>query len=253
MRISVITPTRNRDDRLRTMYRCFAQQTWPDRELLILDDSPQPSPFFTKLSDPQVIYRHLTQPLVLGEKRNRLVAYSSGDFIAHFDDDDLYAPDYLTSLMKLRGEADFFTLSGWFARGEKADTWWYWDTERILPYRYAVSGVGAVPQIRSATTDKEQRGIELNLWGYGFSYLYKKAVWETNHFPPVGFGEDYAFAKKVAEQGFKRAAAPDTEGLALHILHGTNSSGMYPQFALPPFLIEKLFGSWLPGLLPRAP
>ena len=101
--------------------------------------------------------------------------------------------------------------------------------------------------------EMSQRGIELNLWGYGFSYLYRRACWENNHFPASRFGEDYVFAKKVAEQGFKRAFAPDTQGLALHILHGTNTSGMYPQFAMPPFLIDKLFGSWLEGVLPAPP
>ncbi len=253
MKISVITPTKNREEKLRLMYRCFAAQTWPDRELLILDDSPAPSPFFSALGDDRVTYRHLTQPLALGEKRNRLVAQAQGELIAHFDDDDLYAPTYLETMARLRGEADFFTLSGWFAWVEKTRAYWYWDTEQILPYRYAVSGKEAVPQIRAATQDPKERGIELNLWGYGFSYLYKKAVWEKNHFPAIGFGEDYVFARKAAELKFTRAFAPDHRGIALHVLHGTNTSGIYPQYALPRFAIDALFGDWLAELLPGAP
>jgi len=240
MKISVITPTKNREQKLRAMYRCFAAQTWPDRELLILDDSPAPSPFFSALRDPLVTYRHLTQPLARGE------------LIAHFDDDDLYAPTYLEQMAALRRDADFFTLSGWFAWVEKTGAYWYWDTEQILPYRYAVSGKEAVPQIRAATQDPKERGIELNLWGYGFSYLYRKAVWEKNHFPAIGFGEDYVFARKAAELKFTRAFAPDHRGIALHILHGTNTSGIYPQYALPRFAVDALFGDWLAPLMPGA-
>jgi glycosyltransferase involved in cell wall biosynthesis len=253
MKISVITPTKNRDERLQAMYRCFAAQTWAERELLILDDSPAPSPFFSALNDPRVIYKHLSHPLVLGEKRNRMVAEASGDFIAHFDDDDLYAPTYLEQMMAMRGSADFFTLSGWFAWVEKTQAYWYWDTEQLLAHRYAVSGKEAVPQTRTPSKDPKERGIELNLWGYGFTYLYKRAIWEKVRFPQIGFGEDYVFARKAGEQKFRRAFAPDHRGLALHILHGTNTSAIYPQYALPRFAVHALFGPWLKPLLPASP
>ena len=32
------------------------------------------------------------QPQSLGEKRNWLVQHASGEYVAHFDDDDYYAP-----------------------------------------------------------------------------------------------------------------------------------------------------------------
>ena len=245
MKISVITPTKNREERLRAMYRCFAAQSWVDKELLILDDSEKRSDYFAHVNDPRVIYRHLSQPLALGEKRNRMIAEARGDIIVHFDDDDLYSPLYLERMLAMAGAADFFTLSAWFAWVEQQDSYWYWDTERILTFRYAVSGAGAVPQVRTPTTDIKERGIDLNLWGYGFTYLYKKKVWERGRFPAVNFGEDYVFARKAAEHGFARAVAPDQEGLALHVLHGSNTSQMFPQYAIPRFVAGKLFGDWL--------
>ncbi len=252
MKISVITPTRNRESRLRAMYACFCAQSWPERELLILDDSSAPSPFFSTINDPRVMYRHSLQPIVLGEKRNQLVSEARGELVAHFDDDDLYGPDYLTRMVQLRGEADLFTLSGWFSYVEQGGAFWYWDTERVLPYRYAVSGREVVPQQRPPTINTKERRVDLDLWGYGFSYLYTKAAWARAPFAPVKFGEDHAFATRLGELGCARAYAPDHEGLALHILHGANSSRIFPQYALPAFAAHALFGTWLSPLLNSA-
>ena len=58
MRISIITPTYGRERYLPGLYRNFAEQTHADRELLIHDDSPEASPFFSTLRDPRVSYLH---------------------------------------------------------------------------------------------------------------------------------------------------------------------------------------------------
>ena len=97
------------------LYRCFAEQTHPDRELLICDDSPTPSAFFAALSDPTVQYLHSGARLTTGEKRNLLMARATGEVIAFFDDDDHYAPSYLHDMLALLGDADLVKLSGWFA------------------------------------------------------------------------------------------------------------------------------------------
>jgi len=247
MMISVITPTRNREARLQTMYRCFAAQSWPVRELLILDDSPAPSAFFSAINDRRVIYRHSPTPIGLGEKRNLLAAEARGELIAHFDDDDLYAPDYLARMVALRGDADFFKLSGWHAFVEKTRTFWFWDSAQILPFRYSVSGKGEVlPQQRPPTTDVSEKRVDLDLWGYGFSYLYTRGAWEQAQFPALNFGEDHVFASRIAH-------AADREGLTLHVLHGANSSRIFPQYALPDFAARRIFGNWLDGLLPPPP
>ena len=47
MKVSVLAPTYQREQYLPALYTLFQAQTYPDLELLVLDDSPQPSPFFT--------------------------------------------------------------------------------------------------------------------------------------------------------------------------------------------------------------
>jgi len=38
--------------------------------------------------------------LTLGHKRNQLIQLASGEIVAHFDDDNLYAPEYLSTMVE---------------------------------------------------------------------------------------------------------------------------------------------------------
>ena len=250
MKISVVTPTGGREQRLRAMVRCFQAQTHADRELLILDDGPQPSRWCEALGDPRVSYRFIAQGKhSLGEKRNLLAADAQGELIAHFDDDDLYAPHYLERMAGLLGGADLLTLSAWFALHEQTGQFFWWDSAQALAHRFAVSGAGITPQTRPP--GEVAAALDPNLWGYGFSYLYRRAAWERVKFPALGFGEDYQFVQGLAAAGCARVAAPDCEGLVLHVVHGSNASRIFPQYRLPEFAIERIFGPWLAAALER--
>lgn len=61
--VSVLTPTTSdRHWSHANLYRCFAQQTWPNKELVVLDTGVSPSPFFTALDDVRVRYTHIELP-----------------------------------------------------------------------------------------------------------------------------------------------------------------------------------------------
>ena len=49
-----------------TLYRVFDHQTYPKKELLVLDTGPAPSPFFTACEDPRVRYWHLPHGVGVG-------------------------------------------------------------------------------------------------------------------------------------------------------------------------------------------
>merc|ERR1712176_1097731 len=95
-RVSVICPTiESRHDRHPQLYGCFLSQFVRDKELIVIDTGPSPSYFFKCLSDIRVRYVHIEGPedsMTVGAKRNRALNLASGEFVAHFDDDDLYAP-----------------------------------------------------------------------------------------------------------------------------------------------------------------
>ena len=59
---------------------------------------------------------------------------------------------------------------------------------------------------------------------------------------PINFGEDGQFFDTVQANGFKMDLFKDEEGLCLHIIQRDNASACYPQYLLPGFSVEKIFG-----------
>lgn len=58
--VSVLSPTSSeRHWAHPNLYRCFQQQDYPNKELLVLDTGERPSPFFDRITDPRVRYFHI--------------------------------------------------------------------------------------------------------------------------------------------------------------------------------------------------
>ena len=117
-KVSVVCPTMpSRHAFHPLLLASYQSQFWPNKELIVFDTGGPPSPTFTAVNDPSIRYHHdAGAMLTLGEKRNLLVSMSAGDIVANFDDDNLYSPDYLATLVPhLRsagGTNDLVALSG---------------------------------------------------------------------------------------------------------------------------------------------
>jgi glycosyltransferase involved in cell wall biosynthesis len=238
--ISIATPTYRREALLRLQYRTVARQVGVDLEWLVLDDSPEPSAYFLDLDDPRVHYHHHAGPkLSIGAKRNWLAERARAPIIAQFDDDDFYSPDYLARMAaRLAAGADFVKLSAWFVYSAPHQQLGYWDTAatRGLHFRFARKAITTV-----MLTEQQSRDFETHYAGFGFSYVYRKAVWEATPFEDVDFNEDMAFANASVANGFRFEHFGDTDGLCLHILRRDNTAICYPQYVLPSFFFTKLF------------
>jgi hypothetical protein len=58
--VTCVTPTTDaRHWAHESLYTCFAHQTYPNKELVVLDTGASASPFFTKLDDERVSYTHI--------------------------------------------------------------------------------------------------------------------------------------------------------------------------------------------------
>jgi glycosyltransferase involved in cell wall biosynthesis len=197
--VSVIVPTADRHHRHEGLYNQFQHQDYPDRDLWILDDSGSPSPFFQRLgdSDPRVHYVHNPHRQPIGCKRNKLIEMSGGACLAHFDDDDGYSPRYLSSMLsRLRDwDADLVKLGVWDERREAS------------PRR---------SRYRGRSDD--------DLWGYGFSYVYRRSVAKRVSFPCVNGGEDFGFIRGMWGAGLKTSLVWDGSDWAYHLLHARNTS-----------------------------
>jgi glycosyltransferase involved in cell wall biosynthesis len=91
---------------------CFDRQSWPHRELLILDSSERP--FVSSRTDVRVVA--LPPGTGIARKRNLALQAARGDLIAWFDDDDWQHPQKLAwHVDALRdGAAYAGSASGWF-------------------------------------------------------------------------------------------------------------------------------------------
>ena len=110
--VSSICVTEGRPAFMPWLLWCFDRQTWPHRELLILDSSERP--FVSSRNDVRVVA--LPPGTGIARKRNLGLRSARGELIAWFDDDDWQHPQKLACLVEaLRGGAAYAgSASGWF-------------------------------------------------------------------------------------------------------------------------------------------
>jgi len=238
-KISIITPTYGRHPHLMQALDHFLAQDYPNLEWLILDDSPAPCEDLINHPDPRIRYFHNSERISIGSKRNQLIEKASGNIIAHFDDDDYYAPNYISTMARVLHESqrDLLNIKAWYLYHEKNEFFGYWDLLETKGMHF-VCYPSHVQLIYFDEKNLATYGpMEM---GYGFGWIYKKAVWEKAPFEDVNWNEDGLFAIKAVEN-FKLGGIKDTEGICLHVLHGENTSTSYPQFKLPHHLLKKIF------------
>jgi glycosyltransferase involved in cell wall biosynthesis len=249
--VSIITPTFNRHDLLTAQHANVRAQSEQNFEWLILDDGPEASAYFVRLSDPRIRYHHLAGPkMLVSAKRNWLCERAQAPVIAQFDDDDYYAPNYLATMLARLAQsgADTTKLSAWFVYSAQLKRLGYWDTANTLGLHFTF---GPEPVLNAFFNQTAPDNMKNNYAGYGFSYVFKKTMWQTAPFPHVEYASDYGFVAAALAKGCKLNHFADTEGLALHILRRDNMSKSFPQYLLPDFMLEKLFPADISALLDR--
>ncbi len=220
-------------------YRSFAHQDVSACEWIVIDDSATPSAFMASLRDPRVVYRHVAQRMSIGEKRNLAADLARADVIAHFDDDEFYAPDYLRTMLDQMkaAQADMVKLSAFFLYSRVYGKFAWWDTLRKsgLHFRWSRQ------PMTSLSFPSEHQAFADNHLGYGFSYVYTKRLWAAGPFEPSSFNEDCAFALAARAREANLLLLADDIGLCVHVLHACNTSASFPQYILPDALVARHF------------
>jgi glycosyltransferase involved in cell wall biosynthesis len=190
------------------------------------------------LSDKRVTYVHDPSTMTVGDKRNLLVERSRGQYIVHFDDDDYYAPDYVSYMLTMATQlnAELVKLSAFFLFHINCHTYAYCDLRITDGLHFTWSKDFLRGHVIRADCNSF---LADNSLGYGFSYVYKRILWEGHHFSSLDWDEDRTFAKQINSS--RVIALPDTVGLCIHMLHPDNLSSCFPQFILPEFLALKSF------------
>lgn len=94
-KVSCLTVTANRKHLMKRAVRCFQNQTYSNKELVIVDDGDQDlGEILATLPSHQVNYVKLEKKPenTLGKLRNRSLDEATGDFFVQWDDDDWYHP-----------------------------------------------------------------------------------------------------------------------------------------------------------------
>ena len=237
--VSIVTPTYNRAEFLPLIYECICNQTTTEWEWIIVDDSKEPSAFIQSLNHPQINYQFLHSRMTIGDKRNLCSDLANGEYIAHFDDDEYYAPHYVESMVKLLElqNGDVLKLSGFIIYSKIYKKFAYWNLLEKTGIHYIWSPEPmVVGTIENTNTDL----LDVHL-GYGFSYVYKRKVSQTIRFESTSFNEDAPFIKAAMALGFKTQLLGDDVGLCVHVLHHHNSSKCFPQYVLPTPIVKRLF------------
>jgi GT2 family glycosyltransferase/Flp pilus assembly protein TadD len=138
-KVSVIVPTYNRPDRLRTALESLAAQTFQDFEILVVNDAGCEVGFIiAACSD-----RHRITTIVhdrnrgLAAARNSGIRAAKGTYIAYLDDDDRYLPNHLETLVAYldRHECHVAYTDAWRVHERKVGGA-YIETGRDRPYSH---------------------------------------------------------------------------------------------------------------------
>lgn len=178
--VSIITCTK-RPSCLHNLFQNYGWQTYRNKELIvILNNRTMNLADYIKAAKPYKNVRIYCLPehVSLGACLNYGVKLSRFGYIAKFDDDDYYAPDYLRDSMRtmLKTNADIV--------GKRAH-YMYLQSKKLLLLRYA---------------DLEQRYVSMV---QGATLLVKRQVFQQISFPNQTGGECVRFCTASRARGFR--------------------------------------------------
>jgi glycosyltransferase involved in cell wall biosynthesis len=105
-KVSIIVPTRNRRAWLRQALISVRDQTWPDKEVIVVDEASTDDTLAMLAAEfPETrIIRHETARGP-SAARNAGIAAATGEWILFLDDDDVLHPEHVEALVKASKEA----------------------------------------------------------------------------------------------------------------------------------------------------
>lgn len=160
--VTAIMPTRGRTIWAHQALQMFLDQSYPNKEIVVVDDLDERS-FSVTPDFPGVRYQLLETRKTIGEKRNIANGRATGQIIMHWDSDDLYTPD------RMEHQVEMLLSSGADMVGYNRMT--FVDQERDKRYIY----------------------IGSTYYMIGVSLCYWRRVWEQCGFKSKNVGEDNEF------------------------------------------------------------
>lgn len=163
--VACIMPTYDRESFVPRAVRYFQQQTYENKQLIVVDDGPRAIRDLLP-NDDRIHYVRLESRTALGTKRNLACEQTSADIIVHWDDDDWMAPTWTEMQVRalMQSEADVVGLSRlYFYEPARRQAWCYVYPESARP------------------------------WVAGATLCYRHEFWRRSPFREIDAGEDLRF------------------------------------------------------------
>jgi glycosyltransferase involved in cell wall biosynthesis len=196
--ISCIMPTADRRRFLPLSLRCFQDQDWSNRELIVVDDGHDPAGDLVE-GIPGARYIRVPRRTSIGAKRNLACQEARGDIVAHWDDDDWYAPGRLRwqAAPILAGQADLTGLHNRFMMRLPGGD--FWTTAPELHQRMFVGDM------------------------HGGTIMFRRALFTDGlRYPAVNLAEDASLIRAAMRRG-RRVLRLDNPELFVYVRHGSNA------------------------------
>jgi glycosyltransferase involved in cell wall biosynthesis/GT2 family glycosyltransferase len=196
--VSCIMPTCDRRAFIGLALACFRGQTYPNRELIVVDDGKDSIGELVR-DEPGVKYVRIARHLPIGAKRNLACAEARGDIVAHWDDDDWYSADRLERQVAplVRGDADMTGLDNRFVLQAPDRTFWTVD-----PGLHRAMFVGDV---------------------HGGTLVFRRSIWTSGiRYPEVDLAEDAVLLSQAASRGH-RLLKVENRGSFVYVRHSKNA------------------------------
>ncbi|MFL6256310.1 MAG: glycosyltransferase [Pyrinomonadaceae bacterium] len=196
--VTCIMPTADRRAFIPLALENFRRQDYPNKELVIVDDGDDAIGDLT-LGQTGVRYMRLAMRTSIGGKRNLACRQPRGQIIAHWDDDDWYAPDRLRYQVApiMAGEADLTGLVSEYVLELPCGDFW-----TTLPQLHRRMFVGDV---------------------HGGTLVYRGALLESGiRYPETNLAEDAALIRQAASR-HQRLLRLSNPGVFVYVRHGSNA------------------------------
>jgi hypothetical protein len=228
----MLTPTLNRPHTHQSLYEGFAADTWPNKELVVLDESAQASPFFSRLKDGRVHYHHEPgKPRIegvtrIGAARNRLTRLAGGAYFEVRDDDDSYSPHWTEFALSRLGNADALKLTAYKLLHQATQLIFSWNSTKVSGKHWALLG-DQIKRVEVAAGEMPPDFVEKMKNWYGFSVFAPRRTFDRFPFPEEGT-EDIKFLEDIAAAGGRIVYVNDAPDMILHVVGSSASQHAYP-------------------------
>ncbi len=186
LRYSMVIPSYNEGEDVRLSIESAINQTYPNKEILVVDDSSDNTPEIVKE------YASLGVKLLKGQRkgcceaRNLGIKSATGDVVVLLNADVVLPPDFLEKIAVHyeKNKADYITVESETINQEN-----FWARFVEMQHRYETRKIGEATEWSEGFSFRRQAGLDVGLIPGNFS---------------ARFCRDWFFGKKMKEAGFKK-------------------------------------------------